>query len=206
MSIRKPIVIEFTGTPNSGKTTLIHNLSDILTSNGYIVETARENAEVAPKEIPKKTWIRNVWITLNQLQSLLESKYSTSDIIFLDRGYYDALFWAMFYQKQGFCSLREANFLINFIKDLNKTFSFAPDYLFVVDVSVEESLKRRAAQSNEQVTISNNEFLSSYRKELTSFCRIYKYPFFKLNSTSLSRDEATKIAYDVVRLWISLNS
>lgn len=69
---RRPLTIEFTGLPNSGKTTLIHNLESSLLAQGINVQIMQEDAELVPKEIPKKTWIRNVWITFGQLQSLLE--------------------------------------------------------------------------------------------------------------------------------------
>lgn len=71
---------------------------------------------------------------------------------------------------------------------------------------VPKEIPKKATQSNEQVTISNRDFLSSYRNELASFCRTYKYPFFKLNSTNLTREEAVLITLDVVNLWISCNS
>ena len=200
----KPIVIEFTGTPNSGKTTLIHKLSDFLSGNGYNVVVTQEDAEIVPKEIPKKTWIRNVWIALNQLQTLLEAQYSTADIILLDRGYYDAIFWAKFLQVQGICSQLESAFLITILEELNHEFSFQPDYLFVLDVSVEESLKRRAAQSNEPTTISNDSFLISYKKGLASFCKRYTSDsFFYLDNSDLSIDETVSIGLEIVNTWIS---
>lgn len=53
MNIR-PITIEFTGPPNSGKTTLIHNLAKSLQEKGFSVKVMQEDAELVPKEIPKK--------------------------------------------------------------------------------------------------------------------------------------------------------
>ena len=60
---RRPLTIEFTGLPNSGKTTLIHNLANELQKRGFKVKIMQEDAELVPPEIPKKTWIRNTWIT-----------------------------------------------------------------------------------------------------------------------------------------------
>lgn len=54
MNIR-PITIEFTGPPNSGKTTLIHNLAKSLQEKGFSVKVMQEDAELVPKEIPKKS-------------------------------------------------------------------------------------------------------------------------------------------------------
>ena len=39
-----PLIIEFTGLPNSGKTTLIHNLTKILEDEGLKVKIMQEDA------------------------------------------------------------------------------------------------------------------------------------------------------------------
>ena len=52
---KRPLVIEFTGLPNSGKTTLIHVLAEKLQEDGYKVKIMQEDAELVPKCIPKKT-------------------------------------------------------------------------------------------------------------------------------------------------------
>ena len=142
---KRPLVLEFTGLPNSGKTTLIHMLAEKLQKDGYKVKIMQEDAELVPKCIPKKTWIRNVWITFGQFQSLLEIPYLDVDIVFLDRGFYDALFWANFLLKQNICSKKESDSLKRIIYELDTNFGIKPDYLFILDSSVEESLKRRYA-------------------------------------------------------------
>lgn len=110
MNIR-PITIEFTGPPNSGKTTLIHNLAKSLQGKGFSVKVMQEDAELVPKEIPKKTWARNACITFGQLQSLIEIPYLDAQIILLDRGYCDALFWSRFLRLQNACSQEQSDSL-----------------------------------------------------------------------------------------------
>lgn len=175
MNIR-PITIEFTGTPNSGKTTLIHALAKNLFHKGYTVKVMQEDAEIVPKEIPKKTWERNLWITFGQLQSLIEIPFYDVDIILLDRGYYDALFWTRFLQVQNVCSQEQSDFLYSTLTKINENFNLAPDWLFVIDVSLEESLKRRLSLGGNP-SMANYEFVSSYKKEL------YKF-YEKVNSPS----------------------
>ena len=135
MSIR-PLTIEFTGLPNAGKTTLIHNLQKSLSAKGFSVKVMQEDAELVPSVIPKLTWVRNVWITFGQLQTLLECNYSDCDIILLDRGYYDALFWAKFLYLQKVCTQSESETIINILDMTNSSFKLKPDFLFVIDVSV----------------------------------------------------------------------
>ena len=194
---KRPLVLEFTGLPNSGKTTLIHTIAEKLQKDGYKVKIMQEDAELVPKCIPKKTWVRNVWIAFGQFQSLLEIPYLDVDIVFLDRGFYDALFWADFLLKQNVCSKAESDSLKRFINDLDKNFGIRPDYLFVIDVSVEESLKRRYALGG-NIVLSNDEFLTFYKRELEAFNNNVKTPIFYLDTTTLTKCASAFQVYEKI--------
>ena len=185
---RRPLTIEFTGLPNSGKTTLIHNLAKDLRNNGLKVKIMQEDAELVPTEIPKKTWIRNTWITFGQLQSLLEIPYSTEELILLDRGYWDALFWAKFLYKQDACSKEQSESLLRILHEMNDQFNLLPDYLFVIDVSIKESMKRRLAMGG-KIVLTNEDFLSFYKAELEEFYQGITCPMWYLDTSSLSIEE-----------------
>lgn len=198
MTVRKPLIIEFTGTPNSGKTTLLKIMPEVLPSMGISVKVMQEDAEIVPRTIPKKTWIRNVWITLGQLQSLLETSYSTSDVIFLDRGFFDALFWADFLLSQGICSKEESNSLKRILGEMDNSFHLKPDVVFVFDVSTKKSLERRAAQSNEPVTMSTDTFLDMYRIHLKDFINEISVPIRHFDTTNLSIIEMGKVVLNEI--------
>lgn len=194
MTIRKPLIIEFTGPPNSGKTTLIKFLHDLLESMGYHVEVKQEDAELVPACIPKKTWARNVWITHGQLQSLVETKFSNADVILLDRGFYDATFWAEFLNVQNVCSNEDSQSLMKILHEMDKQFNLKPDYLFVIDVSTSVSLKRRYAASNgEPIVLSTDAFINLYKAELEKFYKKVETPIFRLDTSSLSLIEMQEI-------------
>lgn len=194
MSIRKPLIIEFTGPPNSGKTTLIKFLHDLLESMEYHVEIKQEDAELVPSCIPKKTWARNVWITHGQLQSLIETKFSEADIILLDRGFYDSIFWAEFLKVQHVCTPEDSTSLLKILDEMDNQFHLKPNYLFVIDVSTEVSLKRRYAASNgEPIVLSTNEFINLYKDELEKFYKKVETPMFRLDTSSLSLIEMQEI-------------
>lgn len=192
MNIR-PITIEFTGPPNSGKTTLIHNLAKSLQEKGFSVKVMQEDAELVPKEIPKKTWARNAWITFGQLQSLIEIPYSDAQIILLDRGYCDALFWSKFLRLQDACSQEQSDSLYGILQEMNTQFNLLPDQLFIIDVSVEESIKRRYALGGE-IILTNEDFISLYKSELDEFYKgITSFQWY-LDTTNLQISDVYELA------------
>lgn len=192
MNIR-PITIEFTGPPNSGKTTLIHNLAKSLQEKGFSVKVMQEDAELVPKEIPKKTWARNAWITFGQLQSLIEIPYSDAQIILLDRGYCDALFWSKFLRLQDACSQEQSDSLYGILQEMNTQFNLLPDWLFIIDVSVEESIKRRYALGGE-IILTNEDFISLYKSELDEFYKgITSFQWY-LDTTNLQISDVYELA------------
>lgn len=73
---RRPIVIEFSGSPKSGKTTAISSLDIFLRRNGFRTKVLTERASVCP--IPNKfDPVFNVWTGCAALnQSLLGTKRS----------------------------------------------------------------------------------------------------------------------------------
>jgi len=199
MSMRKPLIIEFTGPPNSGKTTLIKFLRDLLESMEYHVEVKQEDAELVPSCIPKKTWARNVWITHGQLQSLIETKFSDADIILFDRGFYDSIFWAEFLRVQNVCTEENSLSLLKVLEEMDKQFDLKPNHLFVIDVSTEISLKRRYAASNgEPITLSTDNFINLYKAELEKFYKNVEVPTFILDTSSLTLIEMQEIVLDKI--------
>ena len=188
-----PITIEFTGPPNSGKTTLIHNLAKSLQGKGFSVKVMQEDAELVPKKIPKKTWARNAWITFGQLQSLIEIPYSDAQIILLDRGYCDALFWSRFLRLQDACSQEQSDSLYGILQEMNTQFNLLPDWLFIIDVSVEESIKRRYALGGE-IILTNEGFISLYKSELDEFYKgITSFQWY-LDTTNLQISDVYELA------------
>jgi len=92
-SIRRPIYIEFSGTPKSGKTTTLDGLERFLRHNGFSVGRVTEAASEAPLRT-KDHFFFNIWTACTTLRRIVE-EYDRSDLHFLliDRGIFDALWW-----------------------------------------------------------------------------------------------------------------
>lgn len=91
-SAKRPLIVEFSGSPKAGKTRCISVLELFLKRNGIRAEVFTERASIAP--IKSKGHLNfNVWVSCASLQGMLECLYREIDIFILDRGIFDALVW-----------------------------------------------------------------------------------------------------------------
>ncbi|MFA5177599.1 MAG: NUDIX domain-containing protein [Candidatus Omnitrophota bacterium] len=94
---RKPIVIEFAGTPKAGKTTTLGQINAFLKRCGFKVEIVVERAGVCPIK-DKKHVNFNIWTACTTLSQLLEKTQTPPrpedpQILILDRGIFDSICW-----------------------------------------------------------------------------------------------------------------
>ena len=95
-----PYVIEFTGTPRTGKTTLINNLYDFFTKKGFTVSILEEfttskkyKEEIYPTLKAKDKKEINFAIPKYVLKQLENTINNNIDIILIDRSLFDRLIW-----------------------------------------------------------------------------------------------------------------
>lgn len=192
--MKRPVIVEFSGLPNSGKTTLLRKIKKLCESNNVNAIIMQEPAELLPENIPKGTIAQNLWITLETLQRSLELTYVTDvDYILLDRGFYNQLFWSTMYKQKD---ATYSEYITDFMEKFAQRYHVKPDYLYVVDVSVEESLRRRML-AGEEVTFSKKEFLIDYKKEFEKFYKKIDSVLY-IDTTSLTEDEVANIVFNKI--------
>ena len=207
--MQTPIIIEFAGIPNSGKTTLIHSLEDSLRTS-FKIAHFQEAAELVPSYIPKKTWDRNTWTTFKALQDLVAAKHMDVDIVLMDRSYWDACFWIEYMHTHNMCLTSEYTTMSTILTNIKESLGLQPDYLFLLDVDVEESLHRRANQEGLPAPVySTVDFLTDYQKLMNIYFKDFpKNQIFLIDTTSLTpemvlqdvKDEILKILKMVKRI------
>lgn len=95
---RRPIIIEFCGSPKAGKTSSITALNIFLKRNGFKTVVLTERASVCPIS-DKQSPVFNVWTcsaTINEINEKMDKANSggeSIDVILCDRGIFDALCW-----------------------------------------------------------------------------------------------------------------
>jgi len=105
---KRPLIIEFSGSPKSGKTTAINVLSLFFRRNDFKVETFTERASISPVASKKGHPDFNVWVSCASLQGIIESVEKNIDLFILDRGIFDALVWNTLLARTGKISQNEA--------------------------------------------------------------------------------------------------
>ena len=99
-NLQTPFVIEFTGTPRTGKTTAIQNITDFFTKGGFKVDSIEEfttskyyKEQVRPFYKPESKSKLHVAIQEEVSKQLKEARKTKSDVIVIDRSLNDRQIW-----------------------------------------------------------------------------------------------------------------
>ena len=110
----RAFVVEFAGTPKSGKSTAVEAIRHFFKRQDFSVHVLTERAAQCP--IPMKGHLFfNTWCATTMLAELLENVETETDIIIADRGLFDALIWFQTQCKRGELSDDELTHIENFL-------------------------------------------------------------------------------------------
>ena len=178
----RPYIVEVLGTPEAGKTTTVKEVISSLGSKGYNVNYVRESAEILPSEFAKGSIDAHIWMRLHTAQSLLHSYTSNADIIIVDRGIIDTLFWDYLFFLQGKLSKSQCDVVDNFFKSMG----YLPDFVIIFSTSAEEAIARRGGEGR----IVTKSFIKHYNDTLEDFCeKCISIPKYEINTTDISIDD-----------------
>jgi predicted NUDIX family phosphoesterase len=154
----RPFVIEFAGTPKSGKSTSVEAIRHFFTRQGFRVNVLEERAALCP--IPMKGHLFfNTSTTM--LAQLLANVETPADIVIIDRGLFDALVWHSLQRQRGELTAAEAETIEAFL--LLQRWRELIDLPVVMSVSGEEAIAREnsARVSHKPGSIMNMDVLSA---------------------------------------------
>jgi len=193
----RPFVVEFTGTPEAGKTTTIKQVIPIIKENlNCNVSFVQESAEIVPSILKKGSFEANCWMSEKAISSVLcQINNSSNDIIIADRGYIDRIFFGYKYFVEGTCSKDQYS-------EYMKTFS-KPETLsnlcIVLKTTPEEAIRRRGGEGR-LVTL---EWVKSYNFILDDFLAQFQSSFattcwFTLDTTNMSKSNVIEVISDTI--------
>lgn len=157
----RPYVIEFSGTPRTGKTTTINNLCDFFKKGGFSVKvveeftTSKYYKETLKDEYKKvSTKEKNVKI-LNQIYEQLKNSISSNcDIILIDRSINDRQIWNYELYNKG---EMEEDFYLNLRDKYSAISKEFIDFLVITYTDALTSLKR---DYNSSLSLESRSFLN----------------------------------------------
>ena len=201
VDFKRPLVIEFAGTPQAGKTTSVDALKKFFNRNGISVYVIPERASTCPIK-DKHHMIFNIWTGCMGLIQLLSALERNVSVIILDRGLFDVLVWMDLHrtstEKITDLELQSIENFYLIEKWLNKI-----DIVIVLLVTPKESLTRehKVQITEKEGSIMNLEMLNEYNESLGSCLEKYKndFPIHYIETTDKELVEAmTDIASEVL--------
>ena len=188
--MRRPFMIEFTGTPEAGETTVITNVSNQLTALGYRVFVLKESAEKLPRQIPKGTWDANLWMHYQTMSGILNAKYIDTDIVLIDRGLVDSNFYGKRFLWNNLCTKEKyEKFRNQFIDEL------FPDFLVALIVSPDIALKRRGGEG----TLVNEEYIKKYNELFLVYYEQIKFSKVLIDTSKLNVYEMNSAIFSEIQ-------
>jgi thymidylate kinase len=186
---RKPFMVEFSGTPEAGKTTTINTVANIMRNANYRVIVLRESAESLPDEIAKGTFQANMWMHFITQAGLLKAVHADADIALIDRGIVDSEFYGQKFLLEGGCSKEE-------YEEFERTFlqCLKPDLFITLMVTPEEAIKRRGGEGR----LVNREYVRKYNEAYLKYFRKVQYPKELINTEMKEPSEVSKQVSDII--------
>ncbi len=198
---RRPLVIEFCGSPKAGKTSCITSLNIFLKRNGFKTIVLSEQAGISPIS-DKHNPIFNVWTCTHAINEINEKmdiaqKGAEIDIIISDRGIFDALCWFKWLKTQRHMSEKEYKVLSEFATLYRWQKNI--DLVYVFMVSPDESIKREYANlmTNKRGSIMNEDVLQQYLLSVQDTMEEYKKSFRAVHQINTTEKTQNDVGYEV---------
>ena len=200
----RPIFIEFSGTPKSGKSSCIDIVSHFFRRLTFQVLSPSEGASRrTPYDLRRDLVAFNTWSASYALTHILESLYDPHkyQLVILDRGLFDALAWFQLLLDRGDITEETCGQVHDFLR-IEKWRSVI-DEVFFFTVDSKTSMKRENQNTliDEPGTAMNPDFIESLNHAYDAVREKYAHEFqhFKVINTSESekttpRSTASKVA------------
>lgn len=200
---RRPIIIEFCGSPKAGKTSSITALNIFLKRNGFKTTILTERASICPIS-DKESPVFNVWTcsaTINEINEKMDEANTASegnlDIILCDRGIFDALCWFRWLKSRDKMSEEEYDVLTQFAM-LNR-WQKKIDLVYIFLTTPEESIRREYASllTNKRGSIMKEDILEQYKKSVEETLHEYESAFRATCVQDTTDREQNDVSYEV---------
>jgi predicted NUDIX family phosphoesterase/thymidylate kinase len=198
---RRPIVIEFAGSPKSGKSSCISSLDIFLRRNKFRTKVLTERASVSPIE-NKLDPLFNIWTacaSLNQLTDVLCRESKSLDIVILDRGFFDTLVWFEWQKNNRFLRSEDYNNFTSFFT--TPRFRMMLDLVILFDCDPQTSADREYKNllTRKEGSIMRPSVLNGYRTAASKVMEKYASLFRGITKYDTSKIYQNDVSYGVTK-------
>lgn len=188
-----PFMVEFTGTPEAGKTTCIKTLLNRFSEKGLTTQYIQESAEIIRySNIPKNTFESHLSMRLKTIDKIINAKYENCDLVLIDRGLLDGIFYTMKVLADYPNDYTECQKLIEFL-DCLKTY-IEPNLLIIFKVSPEAAISRKGHEGS----LINLSFCKEFNILLDSFQRSLSSLNVLIDTTNISKEQVSDMVYSLI--------
>lgn len=178
--LRKPIVMEFCGSPKSGKSTCIEAVKNVLRECNFNVYVIHEKAKTCPLS-NKIDPMFNFWTvtnSINELAEVYDRNYlydlkEKIDIILIDRGIFDSLIWFEWLNTNSAILDNDLTNIVNLLtwREIRKKL----DKVFIFESDKECSLEREPGSSliEHKSIIMNTDVLIGFNNSMKKVVKKY---------------------------------
>ncbi len=190
----RPIFIEFSGTPKSGKSTCIDIVVHFFRRLEFKVLAPTEGASKRTPYYLKKDWMAfNTWSASYALTHILEGLYGSDeyDLAILDRGLFDALAWFELLCTRNEVSTQERKQIHEFL--LIEKWRSKIDAVLLFTADHETSMKRENQDKliDEPGSAMNPEVLKQINQAYDTVKGEYSVEFPQFETIDTSKDQNT---------------
>lgn len=206
--LRRPLLIEFCGSPKSGKSTTITSLNQFLKRNDFSTTVLTERASISPVSNKKDPFF-NIWTLTSAIAEIIEHlDKNDTDIIIADRAIFDALCWFEWLNKNDslespYLNNENYNSLLSFVKmDLLKDYI---DIIYVFKVDPKISIEREYSNllTDKRGSIMQEPVLESFSDSIDNVINQHRKDFRKVITIDTGTEENNKspniVSYNVTK-------
>lgn len=187
-----PFLVEFTGLPESGKTTCIKTISERFVKIGLKVKYIQESAEIiSDTNIPKGSFEAHLSMRLLTIFNIIKSNYDDYDLILIDRGLLDGILYTEKFLADNPDKSIECTNLINLIRGLEQ---YYPDLLILFKVDPKVAIQRKGHEGS----IVNMKFLNEYSILMDDFRKNLTCQNICIDTTFSPKEKISDLIFNLV--------
>lgn len=206
---KKPYVIEFTGTPRTGKTTLIKNIEDFFKKCNFSVTVLEEfttsdryKKEIKPRLKNEYENIVNMEIPKYVLEDLNTAINKKPDVILIDRSLLDRMIWVeRLYNKEGISKENYDNYIKEYIPIIRNKIN-------IIIGTYTDSLTALKRDYKANLSLEKRSFLSKknvdeYNSALVNINKISKNNNINFNMYDTTMKSEREVSFEIIDTILS---